>query len=225
MNIDFNSKKFLLLLIVVCVVFFVLVIKAFEYIPDSENPINTVQHADNINQPNEEEPKEADNGKDIQEKKSEKIRLYSANSSYSDVPEMEEIDAPPGVTPEVSKTVEKATTNSEITDEEKIYISLGKAQKLRKEGKLSEALAEYNSVISLTQDKSIQAASYEGIATLYAASRKYGTALSYATKAYNIFPSSSREILLARLYYKTGDMDKATKRVNNVLHREFTEDR
>ena len=55
--------------------------------------------------------------------------------------------------------------------------------------------------------------------------KRYGTALSYAQKAYNTYPTSSREMLLARLYYKTGDLDKATKRMNNVLQRDFASDR
>ena len=50
----------------------------------------------------------------------------------------------------------------------------------------------------------------------------YGSALSAAQRAYNLAPSSHREVLLARLYYKTGDIDKATSRVNNVLRRDFS---
>ena len=84
---------------------------------------------------------------------------------------------------------------------------------------------EYLKVPSLTDDKSSIATSYEGIASIYAARHKYGSALSYATRAYNMSPSSSRELLLARLYYKTGDMEKATRRINNILHRDFSDDR
>ena len=38
-------------------------------------------------------------------------------------------------------------------------------------------------------------------------------------------PTTSREILLARIYYKTGDIVKATQRINNVLQRDFAADR
>ena len=55
--------------------------------------------------------------------------------------------------------------------------------------------------------------------------KKYGSAMSYAQKAYNLSPSTNRELLLARLYYKTGDVDKATKRVNNILQRDFSIDK
>ena len=44
-------------------------------------------------------------------------------------------------------------------------------------------------------------------------------------KAFNLSPNSHRELLLAKLYYKTGDTYKATQRINNILQREFADDK
>jgi hypothetical protein len=63
------------------------------------------------------------------------------------------------------------------------------------------------------------------MADVYGIVKRYGTALSYAQRAYNAAPTTSREMLIARLYYKTGEIDKATKRVNNILQRDFSNDR
>ena len=59
------------------------------------------------------------------------------------------------------------------------------------------------------------------MAIVYAISKRYGSAISAAQRAYNIAPTSNREMLLARLYYKTGDTERATAKANNVLRRDF----
>lgn len=66
---------------------------------------------------------------------------------------------------------------------------------------------------------------YEAASTSYGMAKRYGTALAYAQKAYNMSPSTNREVLLARLYYKTGDYSKANDRMNNVMRRDFIADR
>ena len=99
------------------------------------------------------------------------------------------------------------------------------AEKLKKDKQYVKAIEEYQKISTVTNDTNTVAKSYEEIATIYAIVKRYGTALSYAQKAYNMSPSSSREMLLARLYYKTGDMDKARRRVNNILQRDFSADR
>ena len=106
---------------------------------------------------------------------------------------------------------------------EKDYNSeLSQARKLRNDKKYIEAVTEYQEIISNTEDKALQALCYEEVAVMYASIKKYGSALSVAQKAYNTQPSTSREVLLARLYYKSGNIDKATTRINNVLRRDFS---
>ena len=119
----------------------------------------------------------------------------------------------------------QAEKKVELTPEEKAEKAFLTAQKYKRDRQFVKALQEYQKIPAITNDTSMVARSYEEIATIYAIVKKYGTALSYAQKAYNMSPSSSREMLLARLYYKTGDIDKATRRINNVLQRDFSSDR
>lgn len=88
-------------------------------------------------------------------------------------------------------------------------------------GDFSRAIEEYKNLISETDENTIKAQCFEEIARIYAIQKRYGSALSAAQRAYNLSPSTTGEVLLARLYYKTGDVEKATKRINNILRREF----
>ena len=106
------------------------------------------------------------------------------------------------------------TTNSSIEN----------ADEQKQNGNYKEAVEQYKEVASEADEKT-KAYCYEQIATIHAIEKHYGTALSFAQKAYNTYPSTQREILLARLYYKTGNIEKATNRVNNILKRDFDQDK
>ena len=85
----------------------------------------------------------------------------------------------------------------------------------------SDSIEAYKEVISTSEDVKEKASAYDGLAKAYALQKHYGSALSASQKAFNLEPNTSREMTLARLYYKTGDIDKATERVNNILRRDF----
>ena len=243
---DFDSKKYVLLLVLVCLVFFILIVKAFDYLPESEE--NSVKRQNNITiDENYNSPIQNNN---YSEEQTEQKQLDQSSGTFvlnestisnneesttalvKENPKFDEIKAPAGVGLEPIEEAENASTASddkksvetEMTPQEKAELALMTGNKLKKMNDLKGALAEYQKVPELTKDKELVAESYEGIATLYAITKRYGTALNYASKAYNTAPNSSREMLLARLYYKTGDIDKATRRVNNVLHRDFSDD-
>lgn len=231
---DFNSKKYIILLVVICLLFFILIIKAFDYLPETQSNNNIQNNNQVVVDNNYTEPAENDYSsadEDSENNKTGEI-VYNESDILNETPsgeKIEEIKAPEGVgvESESADMAENAETvkTPELTPQEKAKNALEKADKFKKEGNLKEALTEYQKIQDLVSDKDLVASSYEGIANLYAISKRYGTALSYAIKAYNLSPTSAREILLARLYYKTGDLEKATKRVNNVLHRDFSEDR
>ena len=98
---------------------------------------------------------------------------------------------------------------------------LAKAKEHKNNQQYINALSEYEKAVSKADENSLKALCYDDIALIYAHTKRYGTALAYAQKAYNTYPTTSREVLLARLYYKTGDVEKAINRVNNVLKRDF----
>lgn len=229
-----NSKKFLIMLLLICVVFFVVIIKAFEYIPMADNDATVSRNSiENINKPasNSEDSAEDESTENAKDKSLdvnltpdivEKTKTETSKEDKVAEP-LENITDLPSET--VSANTSDVTKPVELTPEEKAEKAFIRAQKYRKDRQFVKALEEYQQIPTITNDTVTVAHSYEEIATIYAIVKRYGTALSYAQKAYNMSPSSSREMLLARLYYKTGDIDKATRRINNVLQRDFSSDR
>lgn len=219
---DFNSKRFFILLTAVCVVFFIVIIKAFDYLPDSsQTPTVALNGNSEFNTPaqggeavSEEETETAE------DERNEKDKLEVELKNTDAAPEIEELESISSS--EVSETSEKTTEQSQVKDE--VSETFARAQSYKDGKNYPKALEEYSKISSLTQDAKVVAKSYEEIATIYAISKRYGSALSFAQKGYNLSPSTSREMLLARLYYKTGELDKATQRVNNVLRRDFSAD-
>ena len=233
-NISSNSKKFLILLLVICLVFFVAVIKAFEYLPTSDKEVLKRASIDEINKPAQEtSDKENEVQKDEdnvgEETKSDAKTILVDDSKPAEAKSVEEgIEPLENIDSEDNSVASKSEETSkpvELTPQEKADKIFATAQKFRDDKQYVKALEEYQKIPSVTSNTKTIARSYEEIATIYAIVKRYGTALAYAQKAYNTSPSSSREMLLARLYYKTGDIEKATRRVNNVLQRDFSADR
>lgn len=223
------------MLLLICLVFFILIIKAFEYIPMTDkDAIVSRNNIENLNKPAEENAEEQQNNQNEQtEKPTLDVKLTpdfvdkQKNEVQTDATKttepLENITDLPEDT--IATNNSEETKSIELTPEEKADKILLAAQKYKKDKQYVKALEEYQKIPTITNDTTTIARSYEEIATIYAIVKRYGTALSYAQKAYNMSPSSSREMLLARLYYKTGDIDKATKRINNVLQRDFSSDR
>lgn len=102
---------------------------------------------------------------------------------------------------------------------------LSNAEQYLNKSEYEKSAEAYIKAVELTENTDNKALCYEKIALSYAYLQRFGTALSYAQKSYNISPTTEREVLLARLYYKTGSQNKAMERMNNVLKREFSKDR
>lgn len=98
------------------------------------------------------------------------------------------------------------------------------AEQYIKEKNYSQAISEYETIAKNTDDSKVKALCYEKIAYSYAITKRYGTALAFVQRAYNISPSTPRELLLARLYYKTGHQDKANDYIKEILKRDFDKD-
>lgn len=239
---EFNSKSFLIILFLICAVFLVLIIKAFSYIPDSDSNqivsrnanINTntqqeqpvteqVETDTNTNVDTKETITQKNNEAVVKEEKKSLNVPFLKPGSQENLENIEDL-------PKEAEAANSSDSNSEQapaepTIEEKVMKIFLDADKLKKDKQYVKAIEEYQKISTMTNDTNTIAKSYEEIATIYAIVKRYGTALSYAQKAYNMSPSSSREMLLARLYYKTGDMDKATRRINNILQRDFSADK
>ncbi len=232
-NIDFDTRKYLILLTIVCVLFVIAIVKAFDYLPQKEETqieqvvskeINTSSQRNKVlkeEQNDNTDEDDEDNNEDNDENNSEDIETTNDDSV-----EFVEVDTPSGAgIKESAITNQNQTSKSELTSEEKALKALFAAYKAKKADDLKTAIEEFQKVETLTDDKELIASSYEGISQIYAANRRFGTALSFALKANNMSPNYSREILVAKIYYKTGDIEKATKIVTDLLKRDFTKNR
>ena len=228
-NTVFNSKKYIVLLIIICLIFFILVMRAFEYLPQTDkDAISSRENLERINTPgNGDEVVVSEEDVSITpEKKKEELNIVLNTDDVDS--DFEVIDAPPGTNVEIKKENISVSENdkkkTELTEEETALRILISADRLKNQKEYSKALEEYQKVIDMTISSEITASGYEGIAKIYAINKRYGTALSMAIKSFNLSPSSEREFLLAKLYYKTGDTYKASQRVNNILKRDFSDD-
>ena len=230
---EFNSKKSLIIILVICVLFLVLIIKAYTYLPDSsENSRiaaqNNIEQTESSFQSSDEDAAESQEENDNKQEENSK-NLKVSLPAPDKITEIEDQSEATKVENELS-SIETELPNTEekqqeLSPEEQAEQILIQGDKYKKDKQYVKALEEYNKIFSITKDTYYVAKSCEEIATIYAIVKRYGTALSFAQKAYNMSPTSSREMLLARLYYKTGDIDKATQRINNVLRRDFAADR
>lgn len=207
-KIDVKMLRALILVVLLFIVFGAAITKKTQYLPSKENP--NMQSVVDV-QPNDEIINKDSNTENVQESanenKSETVSVESkevVSDTKSDLPELDKV----------------TENNSEIIDNEAIS-PFDNAIKLKNEKKYQEALNQFVEIAKNNNDDRLKSSCYEEISQIYALNKKYGTALSYAQKSFNLNPNTRRELLLARLYYKTGDITNATKRVNNILQRDF----
>ena len=208
---DLKTAKFIGIVLFICLIFALVVMKAYQYLPEenlNKNFQEEIQDDDilykNINnRDNSEINNEQENTNETKEKFSNTIS--EEKRSIRELENIEELDS------------QKDFSNND-------YSAIELANKYKQSGEFKNAIEQYNEAANVSDEKN-KAYCYEQIATIHAIEKHYGTALSFAQKAYNTYPNTSREMLLARLYYKTGNIDKATNRMNNILKRDFEQDR
>lgn len=220
---DTNSAKYIGLLMLLCLVFIIIVAHAYTYIPQKdnhndvirENVLNNDMRQDmpsEVNPPEEEENSDEEEIKTSENEQDEQDLRQEKKSNYNKLEPL---------TPIKDDGLVKSDVSDASADSvEKVFAN---ANNLRANNDLTSAISEYEKAISMSENVSLKAQCYENIAEIYAYSRRYGSAMAAAQKAYNLEPSVSRDVLLARLYYKTGNVDKANYRMNNVLRSEFTQ--
>lgn len=223
---DFNSKKFIWLLIMVCILFFVFVVKAFDYLPKknvSEEALQSAQTSINT-QNNVQNDEEGNSEAEEVQKNSREEKRGSIIVSEEDKPDIiDEIEIPNSKLDELqTEETAEPIVQSKLSPEEEALRAIITAKRNVQQNDYKSAIEEYQKVPGLTDNNELIAMSYEGISEVYAATKRYGTALSFAAKAYNASPSSSREMLIARIYYKAGNTENAINRVNNLLKKGFT---
>ena len=210
---DINSAKFLSIIIGICVVFILLIAHAYNYIPknDIKTDLEVLAPQEELEIKNEEKQTKNTN---IDINNNNATRAVSTTHTLSNDNKLETIND------------EELIANNGIilNDETSINTLLENAKTLKINSNFAESIVEYQKIIKLTDDNQIKANCYEEIALILAQMKRYGSALAAIQKGYNLYPNTSRELLLARLYYKTGEVDKATERINNILRRDFIQE-
>lgn len=224
-NIDEKTIKFALVILVVIIIFSIpfavisnqtpkdKMVSEIEPALERVNKTQTTEEEDSVTE------EEISSNEDAEEEEEQSKEEESQEAeSESDVQPLEPLENLPDEANEANQnsvTIEKPTIDSLIS----------KANNYRADKNYVKAIETYKAAAEQADDMTQKAQCYEQVASVYAIVKRYGSAMAYAQKAYNMSPSTSRELLLARLYYKTGDVDKATKRVNNILQRDFSVDR
>lgn len=247
-NFEFKSWKSLAILIAICVTFLILVIQAFQYIPDESKNNELVEQLveENFNEEsaiednndetientsNEEEPQEEPTRTSHQSEKNWEFR----DSSLDRFTNKEfEIPAPELPTPPQEfehrnvdiPSLESINENSQEVDKqretfEKLMQLQAKANEYKWQKDYDNAIIQFESYLKLSQEQYQKLEAYDNLAILYAMKKNYEKAIYCAQQAYQIEASPEREFILTKLYYKSGDVDKATKRINMIMQREF----
>ena len=220
-NFDFESKKYIILLVIVCLLFVILIIKAFEYLPDNEISEvrlpqeeevvkeNTAEFQDNTQE--QEEQTEKKNNEDNKSGILYKSNDYEINSMFEG-----EIDVPKSPLDDDIVQLSDDSQNK-LSPAEIALKSIINGRKYTAVNDYTNALNEYKKAIKVTNDKDILAEVYDGIAQVYVLNNNYKTALSFAQKANELSSSSQREFMIAKIYYASGQTNDAINRINKIL--------
>ena len=223
---DVRGAKLITIFGIIIFIFIMVIANAYQYLPEKSDNIASINTEINVpadedeTQVQTEETAAEETEQPVRKEENKKGRLIGSDDSEP----VEKVSEPELIP--LENISENDNTKETVQADIETYESVTSNAKQRtSEKKFVNAISEYQKAITLAKTPNEKANCYEEISTIYAMAKKYGTALSYAQKAYNLSPSTSREILLARLYYKTGAADKASERINNVMRRDFSQDR
>lgn len=203
-NFDIKSAKYLIAVIAICFIFLIAVGNAYKYLPDNNQKNNVT--SEQINENNDynnltESQTESDYEEDSTTKKD-----YSKN-----VKQFEDTDLD-----------DENNSDKIVSDSKETVDVFLKPKELVKDKKYESAIIAYQDISEMTSDDETKAKCYEEISILYAGMKRYNNALMYAQKAYNLKPTTDRDILLCRIYYKTGQQIKAEARIQALVKKDFT---
>lgn len=218
-NFDLGKAKLVGIIAIILFIFIMVIANAYQYLPSESKDIPDINTEVNTTaQPDE---------TTAEEKYTSDENTANDETNYKEDPSdynvARETYSSDRLTPleNVSYDSDENISNTQDKGYDETFANAGT---LKEQKQLVKAIDEYKKAYSLAETTKQKAECYEEIANIYALTKKYGTALSFAQKAYNLAPSTNREILLARLYFKTGSTDKASERINNVLRRDFSMD-
>lgn len=207
---NIESAKFISIIIGICFIFIIVIWHAFDYLPESQ-----VKRSTDLSQIAPDPIKTPITNEEVKTEEEHSEEVITQETISNKNQEAYQIVTEKELTEDISHAYshnQETTTNNDL---------MNNAREFTQNGNFVSAIETYQKALSQTPTTEIKAQCYQEMSLVYASQKHYGTALSFAQRAYNTLPTTSREILLARLYYKTGNIDRATERINNVLRRDF----
>lgn len=199
-----RNKKYLIILVIIIIVFMVVISKAFDYVPKNEKS-NTPNIENSTKTMTEsEENTIVDETSDDEKLENNNATSNTSNNSDSNVSNARQYRM---------STAEKIETLFFLAEQDIENENYEKAKN------------SYSEIYGMTDRYSTLARVHEGLANVYAIESDYKAALENAIKSYDYQESASRKVLIARLYYQTGNIAKAKDIINQVLVSDFTEER
>lgn len=223
-NFDFASKRSLLILLFIFLVFFLLIGKAFDYIPKEQENINNQEflnmnkmvtkndaNKENISGSTNEMTENETTKNDLEtEPKQEDIKENEEVAKSNNDKTETQIIPSEGLVPIEEKEfnltpiqVDKVNNSNEIFKNE-IQEKLAKAKTLKQNSEYEEALVVYKDILTKDISKDLFVVCYEDMANIYINQKRYGSAIVSLQKANKVSYSSSRENLIKQLYEKSG---------------------
>lgn len=228
-NFDLKNSRMLIILAIICLAFIGLVWNAFSYLPAN----NDMQKSVSLNT-SDEIDKEDDTNLDQEDfDQDEQTDETSYDNEVDDEVELEfqrKIERQRKEEQEMLKESQQQVTetfdnnerpNAEFLQPNNFDNLYSQADSEVSANNLTEAVNLYKKACESASNNEDKAKCYEKIARIYAVTKRYGTALAYAQKAYLAQATHSRELLLAKLYYKTGDKEKANRKIESLLLKDF----
>lgn len=215
---DLESSKYKLILGGIILLFVLVICHAFSYLPENEKP-DVVLEEININNQSEivtkkVEEESSNTTDDIEQ--NEEVSEDTITTSKKEITPLEIISEE-----ELVEIASKDNANEIENNEISFDSFFEKAQGLKKKHSFDEAIQYYQKAFNYAKTAEERAICFEEIAISYASLKRYGSALVNAQKAYNIKPTTTREVLLARLHYKTGNIEQALEKAQSVMKRDF----
>ena len=227
---DIRTARYIVVIIGICLVFMLVIAHAYSYLPANTNyqklsekttplptdDIDVTSNSDVETTEDIENNKSSDLESGVEE--SATNSLITKNDNYASLPPVSKPVANTDLITDIP--VEESADN-----ENDLIKTIQSAKMFVSQKQYVEALKEYNNALALTEDANVKADCYEGIALINAITKRYGTALVNAQKAYQLSPTANRELLIARLFYKVGQFDKANERVSRIMNKDIVFDK
>lgn len=222
-NFDQKTARFIIIICTILLIFVLVVNHAYKYLPQNDT-IPKIHSVEDINSQRDFE--EENTSETIEKSPTEE------NSNLKNTPKNDSIEFATHKEREMLELIEQKKAELEripTPEENKILetssssfkSTFDKAKKAFSQKEYNTAIELYKSAITLTSEKNLLALCYDDLAKIYAHQKKFGSAISFAQKAYNSDQTSEREFFLARLNYKVGNTQRADELIKRSLQRDF----